>query len=162
MSHRPTSGTDVYDAATRSAVMAAVKSKNTKPEMRVRRLAHAMGYRFRLHRKDLPGSPDVVFASRRKVIFVHGCFWHGHDCARGARQPKTNAEYWRAKISRNAARDHANQEALAALGWEVLTLWECALKSIVLEDTLRTFLGPPGAAHYVIESKTERAPQTSA
>jgi len=158
MSKAPQPRTDVYDAATRSAVMAAVKSKNTKPEMRVRRLAHALGYRFRLHRKDLPGSPDLVFASRHKIIFVHGCFWHGHDCARGARQPKTNAEYWRAKIARNVTRDSASQKALQAAGWDVLALWECELKSTVLEDRLRAFLGPPGAADYVSESK-RRGPQ---
>lgn len=112
----------------RSAIMRAVKGRDTKPEMTVRRAAHALGYRFRLHRKDLPGSPDLVFPSRRKVIFVHGCFWHGHDCARGARTPKTNDEYWRAKIARNVARDARVTAELAALGWETLTIWECELK----------------------------------
>ena len=85
---------DVFTPEKRSAVMAAVKGKNTKPEVTVRKLAHALGYRFRLHRKDLPGSPDLVFPGRKAVIFVHGCFWHGHDCPRGARAPKTNAGYW--------------------------------------------------------------------
>lgn len=113
---------------TRSEVMRAVKSTDTQPELEVRRLAHLMGYRFRLHRRDLPGSPDLVFPSRRKIIFVHGCFWHGHTCKRGARAPKTNAAYWRQKISRNKARDVSVQRALAALQWECLGVWECQTK----------------------------------
>jgi DNA mismatch endonuclease (patch repair protein) len=91
----------------------------------VRSAAHALGYRFRLHRKDLPGSPDLVFPRLKKAIFVHGCFWHGHDCARGARLPKANAEYWLAKISRNKARDLSAQARLAELNWSVLVVWEC-------------------------------------
>lgn len=114
--------------AVRSATMRAVRSRDTQPEMIVRRAAHALGYRFRLHRKDLPGSPDLVFPSRRKAVFVHGCFWHGHDCARGARMPKANAEYWAAKIGRNRARDARVQGELVALGWETLTIWECELR----------------------------------
>ncbi len=122
--------------------MRAVKGKDTKPEMIVRRMAHALGYRYRLHRKDLPGSPDLVFAGRQAVIFVHGCFWHGHDCARGSRQPKTNAEYWRAKIARNAARDAAALKALEEQGWKTLVLWECDLKDRdALALRLRGFLG---------------------
>lgn len=125
----------------RSATMRAVRSRDTKPEMLVRCAAHALGYRFRLHRKDLPGSPDLVFPSRKKVIFVHGCFWHGHDCARGARQPKTNAEYWTAKIARNVARDERARAELAVLGWDVLTVWECELKRRGQPiSALRTFL----------------------
>lgn len=93
--------------------------------MVVRRLLHAAGYRFRLHRKDLPGSPDLVFPGRHKVVFVHGCFWHGHDCKRGARQPKENAEYWIAKIARNRARDHQAILALKAAGWGCAIVWEC-------------------------------------
>lgn len=121
--------------------MARVKGKNTRPEMKVRRLAHALGYRFRLHRKDLPGSPDLVFAGRKKVIFVHGCFWHGHDCARGSRQPKQNADYWRAKIGRNLERDARAVEALEDQGWTVLTLWECELKDgDALKGRLEAFL----------------------
>ncbi|GBD47054.1 very short patch repair endonuclease [Methylopila sp. Yamaguchi] len=125
----------------RSAVMRAVKGRNTKPEMLVRRAAHALGYRFRLHRKDLPGSPDLVFPARRKVIFVHGCFWHGHDCARGSRMPKTNAEYWRAKIDRNRARDVRALDDLAAQGWGFLVLWECELRDAgAIDRALRDFL----------------------
>jgi DNA mismatch endonuclease (patch repair protein) len=135
-------GSDVFTPAERSAVMAAVKGKDTTPELRVRRLAHALGYRFRLHRKDLPGAPDLVFPGRSKAIFVHGCFWHGHDCPRGARAPKANAAYWSAKIARNRARDAAALDALSALGWEALVLWECELKRDDLPDRLRGFLGP--------------------
>lgn len=112
----------------RSRTMRAVKSKNTSPEMIVRKLIHGMGYRFRLHRKDLPGSPDLVFPSRRLALFVHGCFWHGHDCARGARSPKTNAQYWTAKIERNRKRDAESLRALADAGWRSYVIWECELR----------------------------------
>lgn len=121
--------------------MARVKGKDTGPELKVRRLAHALGYRFRLHRKDLPGTPDLAFPARSKAIFVHGCFWHGHDCARGARKPKTRADYWAAKIARNRRRDEEAQAALAEMGWESLTLWECELKDVdALARRLREFL----------------------
>lgn len=128
----------------RSAVMRAVRSKNTGPEMILRRLLHAQGYRYRLHRKDLPGSPDLAFPGRRKAIFMHGCFWHGHDCKRGARQPKANADYWVAKIARNRARDEQAQQALRALGWESLIVWECAITRAgapALRAQLEAFLG---------------------
>lgn len=144
MTQRATPSTDVFTPAKRSAVMAAVKGKNTKPELLVRKLAHRLGYRFRLHRKDLPGAPDLAFPGRQAVIFVHGCFWHGHDCARGARKPKNNADYWRDKIARNKARDAANLEKLDALGWRTLTLWECELKRDDVADRLAAFLGPAG------------------
>jgi DNA mismatch endonuclease (patch repair protein) len=91
-------------------------------------MLHAEGYRYRLHRRDLPGCPDLVFSGRRKVIFVHGCFWHGHECARGKRVPKTNTAYWTAKISRNCARDAAARQKLRELGWKVSVVWECELK----------------------------------
>jgi DNA mismatch endonuclease (patch repair protein) len=110
---------------TRRRTMQAVKSKNTVPEISVRRAAHRMGYRFRLHRKDLPGKPDLVFPRLRKVIFVNGCFWHGHDCARGARVPVQNREYWVAKVARNQQRDKSVQTSLQALGWNTLIIWEC-------------------------------------
>lgn len=127
---------------TRSDIMRAVKSRDTKPEMMVRRMVHAMGYRYRLHRKDLPGKPDLVFPSRRKVIFVHGCFWHGHDCKRGARTPKTNRDYWQAKIQRNMVRDAQRRSELSQSGWAVLTIWECEIKeSEILSDNIRLFLG---------------------
>ena len=125
----------------RSRTMRAVKGQNTKPEMKVRRITHAMGYRYRLHRKDLPGKPDLVFPGRRKIIFVHGCFWHGHDCPRGARTPKTNREYWQAKIARNVERDTQHLSALKETGWQVMPLWECELKdNSVIEEKIRRFL----------------------
>ena len=120
--------TDVYGPEKRSAVMRRVRAKNTTPELAVRRLLTARGARYRLHRPDLPGKPDIVLGPRRLAIFVHGCFWHGHDCARGARIPKTNRDYWLAKVARNRARDAASRAALEAAGWRVETVWECELK----------------------------------
>jgi len=125
----------------RSRTMRAVRSKNTKPELIVRRLVHALGFRFRLHRRDLPGSPDLVFPSRRKVIFVHGCFWHGHDCARGSRQPKTNVDYWITKISRNRNRDNETRQLLSNAGWASLIIWECELRDVQeIQQKIETFL----------------------
>ncbi|MCC7154170.1 MAG: DNA mismatch endonuclease Vsr [Bryobacterales bacterium] len=126
----------------RSRIMRAVKGANTAPEMTVRRLAHGMGYRFRLHRKDLPGKPDLTFPRLRKVVFVHGCFWHGHDCARGARVPVRNRKYWTRKVARNMERDRHAQGSLENLGWKSLVVWECEIKD---QDrtrrALRRFLG---------------------
>jgi DNA mismatch endonuclease (patch repair protein) len=125
----------------RSRIMRAVKGRDTAPEMLVRRMAHGMGYRHRLHRKDLPGKPDLVFPSRRKVVFVHGCFWHGHECKRGARMPKANRDYWQAKIARNRMRDKKNQDSLRNMGWRVLEIWECEAKDTeALAAKLRAFL----------------------
>ncbi|HID33675.1 MAG TPA: DNA mismatch endonuclease Vsr [Anaerolineae bacterium] len=112
----------------RRHAMRQVRSEDTKPEMRVRRLTHRMGYRYRLHRKDLPGKPDLVFPGRKKVIFVHGCFWHGHDCPAGRKIPKTNQAYWTNKLNRNKERDRINQAKLRELGWDVLVIWECETK----------------------------------
>jgi len=120
--------TDVFDPAKRSAVMARVKSQGTTPEKTLRRLLTRLGARYRLHRKDLPGSPDVVMPGRRLAFFVHGCFWHGHDCARGSRVPKANRDYWLAKVARNKARDARAEAALAEAGWRVETIWECHMK----------------------------------
>lgn len=117
--------TDVFDPAQRSAVMRAVKSKDTTPELAVRRAAHALGLRFRLYRAGLPGKPDLVFPARRVALFVHGCFWHGHDCPRGARVPQANRAYWQTKIARNMARDKAAAKELRKLGWAPRTIWEC-------------------------------------
>jgi DNA mismatch endonuclease (patch repair protein) len=129
------------DPARRSAVMRAVKSRDTAPERAVRALLRGFAPHYRLHRKDVPGNPDIAYVGRKLAIFVHGCFWHGHDCARGARAPKTNADYWRAKIGRNRARDAAHRETLAALGWRALVVWECELKDhAALERKLREFL----------------------
>jgi DNA mismatch endonuclease (patch repair protein) len=136
--------TDVYPPAKRSAVMRRVKGKDTTPELAVRRALTRLGARYRLHRKDLPGSPDVVMPGRRLALFVHGCFWHGHDCARGARIPKQNRDYWTASVARNRARDAANRTALEAGGWRVETLWECELKdATALEGRLQALLDPP-------------------
>lgn len=120
--------TDVFDPERRSAVMRQVKGRDTGPERTVRRLLTNLGVRYRLHRKDLPGRPDIVLAGLRLAIFVHGCFWHGHDCARGARVPKANRDYWLGKVGRNRERDLASRAALIATGWRVETIWECDLK----------------------------------
>jgi len=129
-------------AEQRSRIMRAVKGADTTPELAVRRLAHGMGFRFRLHRKDLPGKPDLTFPRLRKVIFVHGCFWHGHDCARGARVPVQNRDYWTRKVARNAERDRNAQSALQRLGWKSLVVWECEIRDQArLRRALRRFLG---------------------
>jgi DNA mismatch endonuclease (patch repair protein) len=125
----------------RSQMMAAVRSKNTAPEMRVRRLVHSMGYRYRLHRRDLPGKPDLVFPARSKVIFVHGCFWHQHGC-KGSHLPKSNVSYWVPKLERNRARDAEHIKALRGKGWKCLVLWECKLADDAwLTRRIRKFLG---------------------
>jgi len=108
--------------------MARIRGRNTKPEMRVRRLVHGLGYRYRLHKRDLPGTPDLVFAARRKAIFVHGCFWHQHQCPRGS-QPTSNTAFWKTKLRQNVERDRKNIAELAAAGWSVLVVWECETKS---------------------------------
>lgn len=121
--------------------MRAIKGKDTQPELLVRRLVYRMGYRYRLHRKDLPGKPDLAFMQMRKAIFVHGCFWHCHDCGGEARVPRLNRAYWREKLRRNKERDAAAVKALRALGWKVAVLWECELrKQKAIERRLRTFL----------------------
>lgn len=112
----------------RSEIMRRVHSTDTKPELIVRKLVHSLGFRYRLHRKDLPGKPDLVFPGRKKVIFVNGCFWHGHKCKRGNRIPKKNREYWKEKISTNRKRDKRHVEGLSKEGWSVLTIWECEIK----------------------------------
>lgn len=123
--------------------MKAIKGRDTSPEMTVRRLVHGMGYRYRLHRKDLPGKPDMVFPRRKAVVFVHGCFWHAHDCRRGGRIPKSNVDYWAKKISRNVARDADAVARLEADGWRVMAVWECEVKDTsILRERLRSFLDP--------------------
>jgi DNA mismatch endonuclease (patch repair protein) len=112
----------------RSAIMRAVKSKNTKPEKIVRSALHKEGFRFRLHNADLPGKPDIALPKYKTVIRVMGCFWHGHKCARGDRMPKTNQDYWSAKIQRNVARDKKQRAELSAAGWKVVDVWECSLR----------------------------------
>jgi DNA mismatch endonuclease, patch repair protein len=123
----------------RSEIMSRVKSKNTKPEWIVRRMVWNAGFRYRLHRTDLPGTPDLVFGPKRKVIFVNGCFWHEHICRKG-QLPKTNVDFWAAKITRNKKRDVTNRKKLKKLGWEILTLWECELKGSQTLDKVMSFL----------------------
>lgn len=137
--------TDRLSPEHRSRNMAAIRSKGMKPERIVRSLVHGMGYRYRLHRKGLPGKPDLVFGLRRKVIFVHGCFWHQHGdpACNLARKPKSNLAYWDEKLSRNIARDAHNISELQAAGWSVLIIWECENKDIeALKTRLQRFLSP--------------------
>src|SRR5258706_9190625 len=125
----------------RSENMRRIRSKGTKPELAVRSLVHQLGYRYRLHDKNLPGKPDLVFSSRRKIIFVHGCFWHQHTPACKAITPKSNKTFWKTKLSRNVARDLRHLESLSQLGWKVLTVWECELSDkTVLTKRLVRFL----------------------
>ena len=112
----------------RSRNMSAIKSKNTKPEIKVRKILHSMGYRFRLHLKDLPGSPDIVLPKYKTVIFVHGCFWHRHENCKYASTPKTRQEFWEAKFRENINRDKLNQENLFSKGWKIIIVWECEIK----------------------------------
>lgn len=135
---------DVHNVEQRSRNMAAIKGKNTKPELRIRSLLHSLGYRFRLHRKDLPGKPDIILPKYNVAIFVHGCFWHRHDCAYGSVVPATRPEFWAAKLRGNAERDKRNQEALRAKGWTVATIWECQTRdSQKLKSALRDVLPSP-------------------
>jgi DNA mismatch endonuclease (patch repair protein) len=127
----------------RSSLMSRVHSKHTKPEMIVRRVTHALAYRFRLHRSDLPGSPDLVFPRLRKVIFVHGCFWHRHEGCPKTTVPKTRVNFWRKKFAANRVRDRRNVQALRALGWKAEVIWECDTRDLAaLRRKIRRFLGP--------------------
>lgn len=121
---------DHVTKAKRSEIMKSVGTKNTGPEIVVRKALHRMGYRFRLHRKDLPGSPDIVLPKYKTVIFVHGCFWHRHKGCKKATTPKTNVDYWNEKFEHNVARDKNNKRALRDLGWNVVTVWQCELKTV--------------------------------
>ena len=116
-------------SASRSKNMSAIKSKNTKPEVEVRKLLHSMGFRFRLHKKDLPGSPDIVLPKYKTVIFVHGCFWHRHQNCKYASNPKTRVDFWNKKFNDNIERDNKNQKDLKSLGWESKIIWECEIKN---------------------------------
>lgn len=121
--------TDVVDSATRSRMMSGIQAKNTSPELLIRKALHARGFRFRIHVKHLPGKPDLVLPKYSAVIFIHGCFWHGHDC-RYFKVPKTRREFWLDKIGRNRARDLVQTEASLAAGWRVLVVWECAVRAM--------------------------------
>lgn len=132
--------TDVFSKDKRSWIMSRVKGRDTKPEILVRSFVHRMGFRFRVHRRDLPGNPDIVLPRHGKVIFVHGCFWHGHGCSKG-QAPKSRADYWLPKIDANRERDRRNVEALEALGWSVRIVWQCELRDPeALLDSLGIFL----------------------
>jgi DNA mismatch endonuclease (patch repair protein) len=132
---------DIFPSEKRSWIMRQVREKNTSPELKVRSLVHRLGFRFRLHRNDLPGKPDLVFPSHKKIIFVHGCFWHGHNCARGHRAPKTNSEYWTEKIQRNTERDIKHQSDLKAMGWDSLVIWECEINNLkIVTEKIYGFL----------------------
>jgi len=134
---------DTLTVAQRSERMARIKSRDTKPELLVRTLAHQLGYRFRLCRRDLPGNPDLVFPGRRRVIFVHGCFWHAHRSCKIANRPKSNTAFWDAKFKYNRTRDIRNVKTLNDLGWKVLTVWECEVgENVALARRLKSFLGP--------------------
>ena len=123
-------------SASRSKNMSAIKSKNTKPEVEVRKLLHSMGFRFRLHRKDLPGSPDIVLPKYKTVIFVHGCFWHRHENCKYASTPKTRKEFWENKFKANIKRDLEIQEKIKNLGWQSVVIWECEIKNKEIKDRL--------------------------
>ena len=128
-------------ASVLSARMRRIRKTDTKPEMVVRRLAHGMGYRYRLHCRDLQGTPDLVFRPLHKVIFVHGCFWHQHDCPLGRKQPSTNTDYWLPKLARNVQRDRATRASLQKEGWQVLVVWECQTRAPAgLPEVLSRFL----------------------
>jgi DNA mismatch endonuclease (patch repair protein) len=135
----------------RSENMRQIRSKDTRPELTLRRLVHGMGYRFRLHRRDLPGKPDLVFPARKKVIFFHGCFWHQHKGCKEGRLPGSRIEYWKPKLSRNQARDDRSQSALKSLGWGVLILWECEIEKNVaaVPEHVKRFLGEPANTRIV-------------
>ena len=147
---------DTVDPATRSRTMGAVKGKNTTPEMKVRRVSHALGFRHRIHRKDLPGSPDLVYPRINLALFVHGCFWHSHTGCSRAVVPATNKEFWKAKFGRNTARDKRVADELRLVGWRVEVIWECQTRNA---DALRTLLGeilktPAGESSIPMSEKT--------
>jgi DNA mismatch endonuclease (patch repair protein) len=131
----------------RSALMARIGPKNSVPEMVVRKVAHGLGYRYRLHGRDLPGTPDLVFPARRSIIFVHGCFWHRHSGCKRCTHPKTRFEFWAEKFARNVQRDASNEEALRRAGWRVLVIWECeTFAPAEVRRRLKSFLGPTKSA----------------
>lgn len=132
---------DRISAERRSSNMSRIRNKNTTPELSVRRFIFGLGYRYRLHSRNLPGRPDIVFPSRRKVIFVHGCFWHQHQSCSEGRFPSTREHYWKPKLQRNVQRDREHEAELSALGWKTLTIWECELKASFPAEKIKRFLG---------------------
>ena len=135
--------TDTFSRSFRSAIMRAVKSRDTTPEMAIRKVVHGLGYRYRLHDPSLPGTPDLVFRKRKKVIFVHGCFWHRHTCRQGRSLPASRQAYWKAKFLRNQARDLRTRRELMRIGYRCLIVWECQTRDLVrVAREIRAFLGP--------------------
>ncbi len=135
---------DTVPADKRSEIMRRIKSKDTKPEIIVRRLVHSLGFRYRLHSKKLPGNPDIVFPKTRKVIFVHGCFWHQHDGCKSSHIPKTRQEYWVPKLAQTVRRDRESQLKLRELGWDILVIWECGIRDIQrVTEVITKFLTQP-------------------
>lgn len=140
----------------RSALMSRIRGKNTAPELVVRSLLHRLGFRFRLHRKDLPGKPDIVLPGRKIAIFVHGCFWHAHGCKIG-QPPRSRLEFWLPKLERNRARDAESESALVAKGWQVVTLWQCEIRDLDgLQTRLVERLGSPSSKNPIDSTKVER------
>lgn len=127
---------DIFDKEKRSEIMSKISRKNTSPELIIRKALFAEGYRYRLHRKDLPGNPDIVFPSKKKVIFINGCFWHRHNCKRAA-LPTTNIDFWEKKLSGNKERDNRNLEKLKKMGWESLVIWQCQIKKNKIKDQVK-------------------------
>jgi DNA mismatch endonuclease (patch repair protein) len=134
---------DVYDAEKRSAVMRAVRSRDTKPEVTVRHILHRAGFRFRLHSKTLPGKPDIVLSGKRAVVFVHGCFWHQYRRCKNATRPSSNTQYWEAKLNKNISRDKAIKDKLKRQGWRVLVLWECEIRRLKVLPKIERFFRQP-------------------
>ena len=126
---------DIFNKKKRSQIMSKISGKNTKPELVIRKALFAKGYRYRLHRKDLPGNPDIVFPSRKKVIFINGCFWHGHNCSKAA-LPATNKRFWKKKISGNVKRDKLNLYKLKKMAWKSLVIWQCEIKNSSFENKI--------------------------
>jgi len=148
--------TDIYDEYRRSEIMGRISSRNTLPEVRVRSVLHRMGFRFRLHRKDLPGKPDVVLPKWRVVVLVHGCFWHGHENCCEGHMPKSNSAYWEPKLARNRQRDVENAAKLEQLGWRRIVIWECQTYSLKkIEERIREamVLAPSAAIPETAETR---------
>jgi len=129
---------DIFSPGKRSEIMRKIKPRGSKQEIFIRKLVHSMGYRYRLHKKNLPGTPDLVFPKYKKVIFVHGCFWHGHEGCKRSALPTTNFEFWKKKISGNVKRDKSNYQRLEQLGWKYMTVWQCEIKESQKEKLKRT------------------------
>ena len=148
-------GMDTLSPEERSALMSRIRGKNTKPELAVRRALHALGYRYRIHVRGLPGRPDLVFSRRKTAVFVHGCFWHQHGCKKTS-TPKSRQEYWTGKFAANIERDKRNAEKLAAEGWRIFVAWECEIeKDETLIPRLTAFLGPPRAGEEAVKAASE-------